>query len=49
MFRMSGKRFRTFAHPPDAMVDVAARRGLREVYRHRGPLWQVVGLERGAA
>lgn len=46
MFRVSGKSFRTFAHPPEAMFAVLERGGLRATYRHRSPVWQVAGLER---
>jgi 16S rRNA G966 N2-methylase RsmD len=46
-FRLRRMAFRTFAHDPAAMTDAARRRGRLEVaYRHRGPAWHVVGLER---
>lgn len=48
-FRLMGKSFRTFTHPPVAMVGVAESRGLRREYTHPGPVWQVVGLTRAAA
>jgi hypothetical protein len=41
-----GKSFRTFTHPPAAMVAVAEERGMRAEYTHRGRVWQVVGLAR---
>jgi magnesium-protoporphyrin O-methyltransferase len=41
-----GDTFRTFAHPPAAMLDVLGRAGLRSTYRWRGIGWRVVGLER---
>lgn len=44
--RLARRDFRTFAHPPAAMLEVLARRGLRPAYRHRGVPWQVAGLER---
>lgn len=47
-FRLVGKRFRAFAHPPEAMVDVLRERGFRVAYRHEGLVWQVAGLERSA-
>ena len=47
-FRLTGKSFQTFAHPPTAMVHVAEGRGMRTEYTHRGPVWQVVGLARTA-
>lgn len=48
-FRLMGKSFRTFTHPPEAMVAVAETRGLRREYTHHGPAWQVAGLTRAAA
>lgn len=45
-FRLTGKDFRTFAHPPSAMLAVLEHRGLRPALVHRGVPWQVVGLER---
>jgi magnesium-protoporphyrin O-methyltransferase len=45
-FRLAGKEFRTFAHPPAAMVDVLRAGGLRPAYAHRGLAWRIVGLER---
>jgi 2-polyprenyl-3-methyl-5-hydroxy-6-metoxy-1,4-benzoquinol methylase len=45
-FRLLGKSFQTFTHPPAAMVSVAERSGMRTDYVHRGPVWQVVGLTR---
>jgi hypothetical protein len=47
-FRLMGKSFRTFAHPPAALVAVAEGRGMRTDYTHRGPVWRVVGLARTA-
>jgi 2-polyprenyl-3-methyl-5-hydroxy-6-metoxy-1,4-benzoquinol methylase len=45
-FRVTGKEFRTFAHPPSAMLAVLERRGLRPAFVHHGVPWQVAGLER---
>jgi 2-polyprenyl-3-methyl-5-hydroxy-6-metoxy-1,4-benzoquinol methylase len=45
-FRLLRKEFRTFAHPPAAMLSVLAKRGLRPSFDHRGLVWQVAGLER---
>ena len=45
-FRLTGKEFRTFAHPPAAMLAVLEQRGLRPAFVHRGMPWQVAGLER---
>ena len=44
--RLRGREFRVFAHPPHAMVDVVAGRGMRPVLAHPGRSWQVEGLER---
>jgi 2-polyprenyl-3-methyl-5-hydroxy-6-metoxy-1,4-benzoquinol methylase len=48
MFRLTGRTFRTFAHPPEAMLGVLTDAGLRPAYQHRGAIWQVAGLERPA-
>jgi magnesium-protoporphyrin O-methyltransferase len=45
-FRLRGSEFRTFAHPPAAMLAVLDQRGLRQDYAHRGLIWRVAGLER---
>jgi magnesium-protoporphyrin O-methyltransferase len=45
-FRISGSPFRTFAHPPPAMLETLERAGLRRVFLHRGRAWQAAGLER---
>jgi magnesium-protoporphyrin O-methyltransferase len=47
-FRLRGRAFRTFAHPPAAMVAVAEGRGMHTDYTYRGRVWQVVGLARAA-
>ncbi len=46
VFRAGRKTFRTFNHPPDAMLGVLAEHGLTATYGHRGLAWQVAGLER---
>jgi cyclopropane fatty-acyl-phospholipid synthase-like methyltransferase len=46
MRRLKGDTFRSFVHPPAAMLNVAVRSGLRDAYRWRGFGWCVVGLER---
>jgi 16S rRNA G966 N2-methylase RsmD len=48
-FRARGWEFRTFAHPPAAMLAALERHGLRRTFTHRGIPWQVVGLERPKA
>jgi magnesium-protoporphyrin O-methyltransferase len=45
-FRLLRKEFRTFAHPPAAMLTVLGQRGLRETFAHHGLVWHVAGLER---
>lgn len=45
-FRATRKEFRTFAHPPSAMLDVCRARGLSPAYAHPGVIWQVNGLRR---
>ncbi len=45
-FRLTGNTFRTFAHPPEAMVHVARSRGLEVDYRYARGVWQVAGLTR---
>ena len=45
-FRAMRKEFRTFAHPPDAMLAVVQARGLDNAYGHEGLVWQVTGLAR---
>jgi hypothetical protein len=45
-FRVTRREFRTFAHPPPAMLAVLERRGLQRTFTHHGMPWQVAGLER---
>jgi len=45
-FRLTRKEFRTFAHPPEAMLGVCRDQGLSVAYAHPGRLWQVDGLRR---
>ncbi len=40
------REFRTFAHPPRAMLDVVERSGMSLVSRHRGRIWQAEALAR---
>ena len=46
VFRLMRREFRTFAHPPSAMVAVARDRGLEPAFAHEGVAWQVTGLAR---
>ena len=48
-FRISGSPFRTFAHPPGAMIETLERAGLRSVFSHRGRAWWAAGFERPPA
>jgi 2-polyprenyl-3-methyl-5-hydroxy-6-metoxy-1,4-benzoquinol methylase len=40
--------YRTWVHPPEALVEAAERRGLRIASESRGRIWQVAALERAA-
>lgn len=46
VFRLLGREYRAFAHPPAAMVAAVAARGLRLVEAPSGMVWQVAGLAR---
>ena len=46
LFRLKGDEFRTFVHPPEAMLDVLARHGFRRTYGGGTLAWRVAGLER---
>ena len=46
LFRLARKEFRTFVHPPGALLGVLGDRGLRRTFAHRGVVWRVAGLER---
>jgi hypothetical protein len=45
-FRIRRGEFRTFAHPPSAMLTVLRDRGLGATFAHSGIAWQVTGLVR---
>jgi 2-polyprenyl-3-methyl-5-hydroxy-6-metoxy-1,4-benzoquinol methylase len=45
-FRLLGREYRSFAHPPSAMLGLLGERGLRRTFAHHTPVWQVAGLER---
>jgi len=49
LFATLRREFRTFTHPPPAMLAVLEERGLRRTFAHRGRVWQVAGLERSAS
>jgi 16S rRNA G966 N2-methylase RsmD len=44
--RLRRMEFRTFAHPPSAMLAVLRAGGLEPTFRHSGIAWQVAGLVR---
>ena len=46
VFRLMRREYRSFAHPPAAMLGVLAERGLRPTFAHHALVWQVAGLER---
>jgi len=45
-FRLRRREFRSFAHPPSAMLALLDERGLRRTFAHHTLVWQVAGLER---
>jgi magnesium-protoporphyrin O-methyltransferase len=46
LLRLSGRRFRTFAHPPAAMLAVLAEHGLHAALVTRGAVWRVASATR---
>jgi magnesium-protoporphyrin O-methyltransferase len=46
MLRLGRREFRTFAHPPEAMLAVLADSGLTVRATGRGGLWQIAALSR---
>jgi magnesium-protoporphyrin O-methyltransferase len=46
LFRMVGRDFRAFAHPPAAMLAVLAEHGLQLRATHRGRVWRVAAVSR---
>ncbi|MGH3085041.1 MAG: class I SAM-dependent methyltransferase [Gaiellaceae bacterium] len=46
IFRLLGREFRTFAHPPSEMLATLGERGFRRTFAHHALVWQVAGLER---
>jgi len=47
--RVFGGSFKSYTHPPHAMVAVAEGREMRADFRERGPVWRIVGLSRDGA
>jgi magnesium-protoporphyrin O-methyltransferase len=46
MIGASGRSFRGYIHPPEAMLDVVRGRGLEPTYRWNGPVWHLAGAVR---
>jgi hypothetical protein len=46
IFKLLRREFRTFAHPPSAMLGLLGKRGLHSTFTHHTLVWQVAGLER---
>ena len=44
--RLRRKELRTFAHPPEAMLDVCRRQGMTKMFAHAGMVWRIEGLDR---
>jgi magnesium-protoporphyrin O-methyltransferase len=44
--RLRRNDFRTYLHPPEAMINAAQAQGMTVSYRHRGFSWNIVGLVR---
>jgi magnesium-protoporphyrin O-methyltransferase len=47
--RVLGREYRSFDHPPGAMVQVLHDHGFTTEYVHRGPIWRVLGGTRALA
>jgi 2-polyprenyl-3-methyl-5-hydroxy-6-metoxy-1,4-benzoquinol methylase len=45
-FMLLRREYRSFAHPPSAMLGVLGDDGLRRTFAHHTPVWQIAGLER---
>jgi magnesium-protoporphyrin O-methyltransferase len=45
-FKLRRREYRSFVHPPAAMLTVLEDRGLRDAFTSRSLVWQVAGLER---
>jgi 2-polyprenyl-3-methyl-5-hydroxy-6-metoxy-1,4-benzoquinol methylase len=48
VLRLTGRRFQSFTHSPEAMLEVLRGRGLTAVHARRGIVWHVEGLVREA-
>ena len=45
-FKLLRREYRSFAHPPSAMLGLLGECGLRRTFAHHTHVWQVAGLER---
>ena len=48
VFRLLRREYRSFVHPPRAMLAVLGERGLRRTFAEHTLVWQVAGLERAS-
>jgi 2-polyprenyl-3-methyl-5-hydroxy-6-metoxy-1,4-benzoquinol methylase len=48
LFKTLRREFRTFAHPPQAMLAVLGRHGLQPAFAHHGMKWEIDGVMRAA-
>ena len=46
VFKLLRKEYRSFVHPPAAMLGLLDERGLRRTFAVHTAVWQVAGLER---
>jgi 2-polyprenyl-3-methyl-5-hydroxy-6-metoxy-1,4-benzoquinol methylase len=46
VFRILGREFRAFVHPPSKMLAAIEKQGFRQTLAHPALIWQVAGLER---
>jgi magnesium-protoporphyrin O-methyltransferase len=46
VFTLRRREFRTFAHPPEAMLRVVEDVGFHHVFAHRAPVWQIASKGR---
>ena len=46
LFAWGGRQFRSFAHPPSAMLGVLADHGLHPAVTHRGAVWRIAAASR---
>ena len=49
VLRLTGHRYQSFAHPPEAMLGVLRAHGMTVAHSRRGPVWHTQGLVREVA